>query len=97
MNIDIETISTKAKPIFQKYGFKKVAIFGSRARGDYRPESDVDLLFSRGNMVNFIDILQVEEELKNSFGVNVDLVDDRRIISRMRPQIKKDLKIIYEK
>ena len=97
MNIDIETISTKAKPIFQKYGFKKVGIFGSRARGDYRPESDIDLLFSRGDTDNFVDLLQAKDELKNSFGVNVDLVDDRRVISRMRPQIKKDLKIIYEK
>ena len=95
--MDTETISIKARPIFQKYGFKKVGIFGSRARGDHRPESDTDFLFSRGDTTNFLDILQAEEELEGLLGVSVDLVDDSRVISRMRPQIKKDLKIIYEK
>lgn len=94
---EVERIKEKTTPIFRKYGFKKVGLFGSRARGDYRTESDVDLLFSREGTADDFDKFQVQEELEDLLGVDVDLVDDTRVVARMRPQIKKDLKIIYEK
>jgi predicted nucleotidyltransferase len=94
---EVERIKEKTTPILKKYGFKKVGLFGSRARGDFRPESDIDLLFSREDSTDYFNKFRVQEELKDSLGVDVDLVDDTRVVARMRPQIKKDLKIIYEK
>ena len=94
---EVERIREKTTPILKKYGFKKVGLFGSRARGDFRPESDVDLLFSREDTANNFNTFQIQEELQDTLGVDVDLVDDTRVVARMRPQIKKDLKIIYEK
>lgn len=94
---DLNTLIEKVRPIFQKYGFRKVGIFGSRARGDYHEASDADFLFSdQGRVRSFLEKLEIEEELEDALGVNVDLVPDTRVIARMRPQIKKDLKIIYE-
>ncbi len=92
---EVERIKEKTTPILEKYGFKKVGLFGSRARGDFRPESDVDLLFSREETSDIFNKFQVQEELKESLGVDVDLVDDTRVVARMRPQIKKDLQIIH--
>ena len=94
--MNIAMISDKARPVFQKYGFKKVGIFGSRARGDNMPESDVDLLFSFADTKQSLDIFTIEAELAETLGTPVDLVDGTRVISRMRPRIKQDLKIIYE-
>ena len=48
-------------------------------------------------MLGFIEKQEAEEELKNVLGVKVDLVPDTRVIARMRPQIRRDLKIIYER
>lgn len=94
----LSKLTEKMRPIFQKYGFHKVAIFGSRARGDNREDSDVDLLFSdEGKPLSFLEKQEAEEELKSALGVEVDLVPDRRVIARMRPSIKRDLKIIYER
>ena len=95
---DLKTLAEKARPIFKKHGFRKVGIFGSRARGDNRADSDADFLFSSdsGTSITFLEKQEVQEELKNALGVEVDLVPDTRVVARMRPSIKRDLKIIYE-
>ena len=98
MTDDLVTLAAKAQPIFKKYGFRKVGIFGSRSRGDNRIDSDADFLFSdQGHPLSFLEKEQAGEELKRVLGVNVDLVPDTKVIARMRPQIKRDLKIIYER
>ncbi len=94
----IEKITEKTRPIFEKHGFLKVGIFGSRARGDNQSDSDVDLLFSsEGNNLGYAEKQEIQEELESVLGIGVDLVPDTRVVARMRPFIMKDLKIIYEK
>ena len=39
-----EHIAALVQPFAKKYGIKAIWLFGSRARGDNRPDSDVDLL-----------------------------------------------------
>jgi len=96
--MNIETIKEKSIPVLKKYGFKKVGIFGSRARGDNHADSDVDFLFSDTDRpISFSEKQEVKEALEKILGLNVDLVPDTRIIARMRPYIKRDLKIIYER
>lgn len=95
---EISELSKRVQPIFKKYGFRKVGIFGSRARGDNRADSDADFLFSdAGHSIGFAKRQEAEEELKIVLGVDVDLVPDTKVVARMRPSIKRDLKIIYER
>jgi len=98
MTDDLATLAEKAQPVFKKYGFRKVGIFGSRARGDNRADSDADFLFSdQGRPISYNEKQEAEEELKSILGVEVDLVPDTKVVARMRPAIKRDLKIIYER
>ena len=46
-------IIQEIKELAQKYGIQKVILFGSRARGDYRKVSDIDLAVSGGNIAAF--------------------------------------------
>jgi predicted nucleotidyltransferase len=97
MTDDLAALAEKTKPVFKKYGFRKVAVFGSRARGDNRADSDADFLFSdKGKRIGFLEKQEAQEELKNILGVDVDLVPDTGVIARMRPRIKRELKVIYE-
>ena len=57
-----------------QYDIQRVLLFGSRARGDYRPRSDIDLAISGGNTAAFT--LAVDEETGYVyFGFNKDAKD----------------------
>ena len=55
----------------QKYDIEKVILFGSRARGDYKERSDIDLAFCGGSSSHFI--LDVDET--TSTLLEFDIVD----------------------
>jgi uncharacterized protein len=92
----IEHIASKSAPVFKRYGLRTVGIFGSRARGEARADSDVDLVFQQGELpFGIFEKEQAKEDLHALLGVEVDLLPSDRIIARMRPSIKRDLKVIY--
>lgn len=97
--MNVRDISVKAKPVFAKYGFRKVGVFGSYARGSARAGSDIDFLYATdaAEPLSFLERRQAETELESLLGVPVDLVPDTRVVARMRPSIKRDLKVIYER
>jgi predicted nucleotidyltransferase len=53
------------------------SLFGSILRDDFRPDSDVDVLvtFAPDSRVSLFDLVHMEDELKNLFGRDVDLVE----------------------
>ena len=86
----IEAITEFAK----KYDIELVILFGSRARGDFKRTSDIDLAVSGGDFTRFA--LDVDEEtptlLKYDF-VNLD----RNVQPELLREIYKDGKLLYEK
>ena len=78
----------------KKYGVEKVILFGSRARGDFKRTSDIDLAVKGGDFARFA--LDVDEE--TSTLLKYDIIDlDRDIQDELRKSIQKDGRIIYEK
>jgi len=67
-------------------GVVELALFGSHARGDAGPESDVDFLveFSEKSFDRYMELKEFLEEL---FGRNVDLVLKSAIKTRLRDRI----------
>ena len=71
-----------------------VILFGSRARGDYKRVSDIDLAVKGGDLVRFA--LDVQEE--TSTLLKFDVVNlDGSIQEELRDSIEKEGKILYEK
>ena len=72
----------------------KVLLFGSRARGDFKRTSDIDLAVTGGDFLRFA--LDVEEE--TSTLLEFDIVDlDRCMQQELRDSIEKEGRVIYEK
>jgi hypothetical protein len=44
---EIKALGLRLAELCQKYGIAELSVFGSAARGDARPDSDVDLLYVR--------------------------------------------------
>ena len=55
-----EQVIQEIRALAQKYHVQKVILFGSRARGDHRRTSDIDLAVKGGEFERFA--LDVEEE-----------------------------------
>ena len=72
----------------------KVLLFGSRARGDFKRTSDIDLAAAGGDFLRFA--LDVEEE--TSTLLEFDIVDLNRCMQQeLRDSIEKEGRVIYEK
>lgn len=59
----------------RRHHIRKLALFGSVLREDFRPDSDVDVLiwFAQDARVGFFELAQMERELSSYFGREVDL------------------------
>jgi uncharacterized protein len=65
----------------------ELALFGSALRNDFSSESDIDLLvrFAPTSSHTLFEMVQIQEELSEIFGRNVDLVSRRGIESSRNP------------
>ena len=72
---EIHAPGTRLAELCRKYGIAELAVFGSVARGDAGPDSDVDLLYVRvsGNDLGMA-YLDLQEDLERLCGRHVDLV-----------------------
>lgn len=56
------------------FGVSEIGVFGSYARGEEGPDSDVDILVSFARPIGFFRFLELEEQLSEWLGLRVDLV-----------------------
>ena len=70
-------------------------IFGSVARGEAGPKSDVDILVKFIGPATFISYLRLDENLRSKLGREIDLITEGAVNKFLRPYIEKDLKVIY--
>lgn len=71
-------------------GVRHVAIFGSFARGDDRPDSDIDLLVSldRDLDIGWSSYMELQRCLEAIVGRPVDMVEDAALADRLRTEIE---------
>ena len=78
-----------------KYGATAVRVFGSCARDDYDEKSDIDVLVRFPESLTGFDYFgalgDLEDDLKELLGVDVDLVDEASLNGRTRDQILKEV------
>jgi len=60
-----------------KYGGRNIRIFGSFARGEERPDSDIDLLIDFEDGRSLLDLIGVKQDLEEILGRRVDVVTER--------------------
>jgi predicted nucleotidyltransferase len=86
----LNIINKNRSTLRDKYLVKEIGIFGSVARGDQTPSSDVDILVEFLEPVGFFAFLDLEDFLSNTLGKKVDLVTKRALKSAVKDQILKE-------
>ncbi len=98
MHDPFQNYQHELESLLDELGVTYLGLFGSRARGDHRPDSDYDFLvdFQKHKYPSLIEITHLENRLTNLLGQEVDLVTKKGMSKYIRPYIKPDLKVIYE-
>ena len=66
-------------PLLGKYDAKNAILFGSYARNEATPDSDIDLLVIGGESFEPTDVFSIADELYEKAGKNVDVYEEREI------------------
>jgi len=77
----------KILELAERHGATNVRIFGSFARGEARPDSDVDILVSMKPGRSYFDFVALWQDLEELLGRKVDVVSDRGISPYLRDRI----------
>jgi predicted nucleotidyltransferase len=76
--------------IAAKYGARNVRVFGSLARGEAGPGSDLDLLVSLDPGRSLLDLIAIKQDLEDLLGCEVDIVTEAAISPYLRDQVLKE-------
>lgn len=82
-------------PICQKYQVANVSLFGSLARGEETPTSDIDLLVSFFGKMTLFRLAAMNRELTVALGRKVDLVPEGALSPYLADAINKEKQVIY--
>jgi predicted nucleotidyltransferase len=74
----LDEIAERIAPVAKKYNIPKVYIFGSYARGEANPDSDVDLMIEVGTL-HGLEVISALEEFQNVLKKPVDLITTRSL------------------
>jgi hypothetical protein len=71
------------------YGLRSLAVFGSVARNEAGPGSDIDLLveFEAGKTCGYFGFFRLQQELESELGVRVDLVTPDALKAQLKDRI----------
>ncbi len=81
--------------ILKKEGAKKVKLFGSYARGEERKGSDIDLIVEFKDRKSLIDIVRIENKIKEKLGIKVEILTKNSISPLIRKRIEKEEIVLY--
>jgi predicted nucleotidyltransferase len=73
--------------IAASHGARNVRVFGSVARGDARPDSDLDILVDMEPGRSLFDLGGLLYDLQSLLGVEVDVVTEKGLRPRIRAQV----------
>jgi hypothetical protein len=83
----------KVADFCRRWKIRTLAVFGSTARGELRPGSDIDLLvtFQSDADWTMFDHFAMEEELSRLFDREVDLVSSRALEENQNPMYRREI------
>ena len=91
----VSEISRIIAPILEKYGVSRAYLFGSYARGDALPESDIDLRIEKGELKGLFALGGFYAEISEALQKNVDVVTTGSLDQEFLDGIKEDEVLLY--
>lgn len=92
INKEVQKLKPTILKIIKKNGVIKAGIFGSYATGKQKKKSDIDILiqFDGRKRKSLLDLVGLEQELKEALGRKVDLVTYKGVSPYLKERISKE-------
>ena len=94
-NYTVDEIKKISIPIAQKYGVKKLALFGSYARGDHSDASDIDFVIDKGK-IQGLEFFGFINNLEDEFGTHVDVLTYQSLEDVFIDDVMSNQVVLYE-
>ena len=96
--ISLADITSVISRVMPHYDVRQAYLFGSFARGDQTPDSDIDLRLACGDSMTFGTLYELSLELEEKLGRKVDIVTNppEHMRQAFRKSIEQDEVCIYE-
>ncbi len=91
----IPEIKLVVSELAKKYGAQRIFLFGSYARGDMVPTSDIDLRIDKGS-IRGLELAGLLLDLEDALGVPVDLIPTGSLDDGFLASIRDDEVLLYE-
>ena len=82
--------------VCRRNGIARLRMFGSAARGEDRPDSDVDLIADFETPVGFFELIRAEDDLASFFGRPVDLLTEGGLSRFIRDRVLESAHVIFD-
>ncbi len=94
---DTQVDEAKLILLCQRYRVRELSIFGSAARGDMRPDSDIDILveFLPDSDIDLVDYAGLMLDLSQLLGRKVDLVSKNGLKPLIRSSVLGEARLLY--
>ena len=92
VNFDRNRLAT----LCREHGATRLRLFGSAARGEERPDSDIDIIVDFERPVGFIELIRFENALAEFFGRSVDLVTEPGLSPFIRDSVLASAATIFD-
>ena len=86
----LQTLRDQFSEINQRFGVRRLALFGSTARDEARTGSDVDVLVEFDGKADSARYFGLMFYLEDKLGCTLDLVTDKALRPELRPFVEKD-------
>ena len=99
MSTQTQTLILLISNYFKTQPVLKAWLFGSYARGEEKPWSDMDILvqYDRNQPIGLLKIASIQTDLEDLLGREVDLVEDGTLRPWAVESVNQDKKLIYER
>ena len=94
---EIQKITEKILPLLKQAGVLRSSLFGSIARGEAKPDSDIDILVELPRGKDLFDLIDLREKLSQALGKKVDIGTFNSVKPVLQDRIFKEQVKIYER
>ncbi|GBR73027.1 putative nucleotidyltransferases [Candidatus Termititenax aidoneus] len=92
----VDDIKSRVAGVADKYGIGRAFLFGSYARGEATPQSDIDICIEKGQLRTLLELSGFYQDLEKTLQHKVDVVTMDGLDNNFKAEIKKEFVLIYE-